>query len=120
MAMQEFLEGTDGYRYSEQDRTGRELVQYRGQEKAAKNGCDVVLTVDLGLQTFDDQELDLAWAEYQPKMATAIMVRPQTGEILEIASRPTFYCNNIREATDDAQKKRPIVDMIEPGSNVKI
>ncbi len=120
MAMQEFLQGTDGYRYSEQDRTGRELVQYRGHEKAAKNGCDVVLTVDLGLQTIVEQELDAAWAEYQPKMATAIMVRPQTGEILAIASRPTFDCNNIGEATDDAQKNRPIVDMIEPGSTFKI
>jgi len=53
-------------------------------------------------------------------MATAIMVRPQTGEILAIASRPTFDCNNIGEATDDAQKNRPIVDMIEPGSTFKI
>jgi cell division protein FtsI/penicillin-binding protein 2 len=120
MAMQEFLQGSDGYRYTEEDRTGRELVQYRGQEKAAKNGCDVVLTVDLGLQTIVEQELDAAWSEYTPKMATAIMIRPQTGEVLAIASRPNFDCNNVREAADDAQKNRPIVDMIEPGSTFKI
>jgi cell division protein FtsI/penicillin-binding protein 2 len=120
MAMQEFLQGSDGYRFIEADRTGQELVQYRGQEKPAKNGCDVVLTIDLGLQTIVEQELDAAWAEYQPKMATAIMIRPQTGEILAIASRPNFDCNNVKDAVDEGEKNRPVVDMIEPGSTFKI
>ena len=45
--MQDFLQGTDGFRYIETDRTGKELVPYRGQESAAKDGCDVKLTIDL-------------------------------------------------------------------------
>jgi cell division protein FtsI/penicillin-binding protein 2 len=120
MTMQDYLRGTDGYRYIEEDRKGQELVQYRGQEKPAKNGCDVILTIDLGLQMIVEQELDAACAQYKPKMATAVMMRPQTGEILAIASRPNFDCNDIKNATDDAQKDRPIVDMIEPGSTFKI
>src|SRR5260370_39951491 len=53
-------------------------------------------------------------------MAAAVMIRPQTGEILAMASRPTFDCNDPRSSTPGQQKNRPIVDMVEPGSTFKI
>src|SRR5260370_38934709 len=53
-------------------------------------------------------------------MAAAVMIRPQTGEILAMASRPTFDCNDPRSSTPDQQKNRPIVDMVEPGPTFKI
>src|SRR3984893_5867787 len=43
--MQDFLQGVDGFRYIETDRTGKELVPYRGQESPAKGRGDVKLTV---------------------------------------------------------------------------
>jgi cell division protein FtsI/penicillin-binding protein 2 len=119
-SMDDFLKGTDGYRYLEEDRKGHELVQYRGMESDAKDGCDVKLTIDLALQNIIESELDAACDQYRPKMAAAVMMRPQTGEILAIASRPTFDCNDPRKSTPDQQKDRPIVDMIEPGSTFKI
>jgi cell division protein FtsI/penicillin-binding protein 2 len=118
--MQEFLQGTDGYRYIEMDRTGREIVPYRGLETPAKDGCDVTLTVDMGLQNIVESELAAACAEYKPKDAAAIMMRPQTGEILAVASWPTFDLNKPGESTPEQTKDRPIVDMIEPGSTFKI
>ncbi len=118
--MQDFLQGTDGFRYIETDRTGKELVPYRGQESPAKDGCDVKLTVDLGLQNIVESELDAACAEFKPKDATVIMMRPQTGEILAMASRPSFDPNKSGEATPDQEKNRSVVDMVEPGSTFKI
>jgi cell division protein FtsI/penicillin-binding protein 2 len=118
--MQEFLQGTDGYRYIEMDRTGREIVPYRGLETPAKDGCDVTLTVDMGLQNIVESELAAACAEYKPKDAAAIMMRPQTGEILAAASWPTFDLNKPGQSTPEQTKDRPIVDMIEPGSTFKI
>src|SRR5271156_2695564 len=118
--MQDFLQGTDGYRYIETDRTGKELVPYRGQESPAKDGCDVKLTIDLGLQNIVEAELDVACAEFKPKDATAIMMRPQTGEILAMASRPSFDPNKPGDASPDQEKNRSVVDMIEPGSTFKI
>jgi cell division protein FtsI/penicillin-binding protein 2 len=118
--MQEFLQGTDGFRYIETDRTGKELVPYRGQERAARDGCDVKLTIDLSLQNILETELDAACAEFKPKDATAVMMRPQTGEILAMASRPTFDPNKPGEAVPDQEKNRSIVDMVEPGSTFKI
>jgi len=118
--MQDFLQGADGFRYIETDRTGKELVPYRGQESPAKDGCDVKLTVDLGLQNIVEFELDAACAEFKPKNATAIMMRPQTGEILAMASRPSFDPNKPGDASPDQEKNRSVVDMVEPGSTFKI
>ena len=118
--MQEFLQGADGFRYIEIDRTGRELVPYRGLEKPAKDGCDVTLTVDLGLQSIVEQELDAACARYRPQWAIAIMMRPSTGEILAMSSRPTFDPNAPGESKPEQQKNGGIVDMVEPGSTFKI
>ena len=118
--MQDFLQGVDGYRYIETDRTGKELVPYRGQENAAKDGSNVKLTVDLGLQNILETELDAACAQFKPKNATAIMMRPQTGEVLAMASRPTFDPNKAGEAVPDQEKNRSVVDMVEPGSTFKI
>ncbi len=119
-SMQDFLQGTDGFRYIETDRTGKELVPYRGQESPAKDGCNVKLTIDLELQNIVEAELDAAMAEFKPKDATAVMIRPQTGEILAMTSRPTFDPNKAGEAPAEAQKNRPVVDMVEPGSVFKI
>jgi cell division protein FtsI/penicillin-binding protein 2 len=118
--MQDFLQGANGFRYTEQDRTGKELVPYRGLESAAKDGCDVTLTIDLGLQNIVENELDRAMDEYKPKGAIAIMVRPQTGEIMAMASRPTFDLNNPGESDADETKNRAVVYMVEPGSVFKI
>src|SRR5437588_1101331 len=49
-SMDEYLAGQDGYRYIEHDRTGHEIVLYRGQERAPRNGNKVYLTIDLHLQ----------------------------------------------------------------------
>jgi cell division protein FtsI/penicillin-binding protein 2 len=118
--MQDFLQGVDGFRYIETDRTGRELVPYRGQDNPAKDGSNVKLTVDLGLQNILETELDAACVEFRPKNATAIMMRPQTGEILAMASRPTFDPNRPGAAVPDQEKNRSVVDMVEPGSTFKI
>src|SRR5215469_6186733 len=118
--IQDFLQGVDGFRYIETDRTGKELVPYRGQEDSAKDGSNVKLTVDLGLQNILETELDAACAQFKPKNATAIMMRPQTGEILAMASRPTFDPNKPGDAVPDQEKNRSVVDMVEPGSTFKI
>ncbi len=118
--MQEFLVGADGFRYIEIDRTGRELVPYRGLERPAKDGCDVTLTVDLGLQSIVEQEIDAACAQYRPEKAVAVMMRPDTGEILAMTSRPTFDLNAAGESKPEQQKNAGIVDMVEPGSTFKI
>ncbi len=119
-SMEEYLHGQDGYRYIEHDRKNREIVLYRGQERAARNGYQVHLTIDLNLQNIVENEIDAAMREFRPKKATIILMRPQTGEVLAMANRPNFDLNERSETKPEEMKNRAIIDMMEPGSTFKI
>jgi cell division protein FtsI/penicillin-binding protein 2 len=119
-SMEEYLRGQDGYRFIEHNRAGHEIVPYRGQERAPRDGYQVHLTVDLGLQTIVEDEIDAAMTEYSPQKATIILMRPQTGEILAMANRPNFDLNLRSDAKPEEMKNRAIIDMMEPGSTFKI
>ena len=118
--MNNHLRGRDGFRFSERDRKGNELVPYRGQEQAPRNGCNVRLTVDMGLQNIVENEIDAATRQFRPKSATVILMRPKTGEILALANRPSFDLNDLGKTGEEAMRNRAITDMVEPGSTFKI
>src|SRR2546429_1370001 len=119
-SMEEYLHGQDGYRFIEHNRAGQEIVPYRGQERAPRDGYQVHLTVDLGLQSIVEEEIEAAMTEYSPQKATIILMRPQTGEILAMANRPNFDLNLRADAKPEQMKNRAIIDMMEPGSTFKI
>src|SRR5881227_2678525 len=119
-ALREYLHGQDGYRFIGHNRAGQEIVPYRGQERAPRDGYQIHLTVDLGLQNIVENEIDAAMQEYSPQKATIILMRPQTGEILAMANRPHFDLNLRSEAKPEQMKNRAIIDMMEPGSTFKI
>jgi cell division protein FtsI/penicillin-binding protein 2 len=58
--------------------------------------------------------------KYTPISISGIVVRPRTGEILAMASYPTFDANKISSASADALRNRVISDVAEPGSTFKI
>ncbi len=119
-SMNGVLAGEDGFRWIERDRTGREIVIYRGQEKAPRHGSDVTLTVDMGLQSILESELENTWRELRPVSVCGLIVRPKTGEILAMSNRPTFDLNKIGAAQPGDMRNRTVLDMVEPGSTFKI
>ena len=133
-SMNNRLEGHNGLRYVERDRTGRELVLYRGQDSAPEDGGTVRLTIDMSLQQIVETELDLAFKALRPKKATVVMMNPKTGDIMAMANRPNFNPNP-RKPADEERGKKPvkyvdvpmafrrniaITDQVEPGSTFKI
>ncbi len=120
LSMQEFLRGEDGFRHIERDRTGRELVVYRGQERAPRDGMNVHLTIDMHLQAIVEEELDAAVSDLKPHTAVAILMDPKSGDILAMANRPAFHPDAIADADPGQMKNRAITDMLEPGSTFKI
>ena len=119
-SMEQYLHGQDGYRYIERSASGQEIVLYRGQERAPRDGYRVNLTIDLNLQNIVENEIDAAMREYRPEKATIILMRPETGEILAMANRPAFDLNQRSETKPEQMKNRAIIDMMEPGSTFKI
>lgn len=120
-SMEAYLNGENGFRLIQRDRTGREIVIYRGQEHPARNGINVQLTIDMNLQSIVESEINTAYHELKAAHVVAIMLRPQTGEVLAMASRPTFNPNHLEAVTNtDQLRNHSIMDMLEPGSTFKI
>ncbi len=118
--MEKQLAGEDGFRFSERDRTGREILLYRGQEQEPLHGKNIHLTIDLGLQAILEDEIEATYRDLRPQTVNAVMVDPWTGEILAMASRPNFDPNKPGQTDPEHMKNRAILDMVEPGSTFKI
>jgi cell division protein FtsI/penicillin-binding protein 2 len=117
--MQAELRGQDGWRKIERDNRGREIVIFRNEDFAARNGYRVVLTLDQAIQNIAEQELDRAVLQHRPDSAVAIVMRPSTGEVLAMTNRPTFDPNAANKEIDYL-RNRAVSDLIEPGSTFKI
>jgi cell division protein FtsI/penicillin-binding protein 2 len=114
------LSGIPGWRRTEMDKHQRELVRFRDQDVEARDGLNVYLTIDAGLQNIVESELAAAMEKHSPVSVTCIMVRPRTGEILAMATLPNFDPNMPGHSTMDALRNRAISDTAEPGSTFKI
>jgi cell division protein FtsI/penicillin-binding protein 2 len=114
------LSGIPGWRKTEMDKRQRELVAYRDQDVAPRDGLNVVLTLDAGLQDIVESELAAGVEKQRPISASCIMVRPRTGEILAMATLPNFDPNHPGASPMDALRNRVVSDQFEPGSTFKI
>ncbi len=114
------LSGEDGFRMIARDGTGRELPQYRGFERLPRNGHNLRLTIDMGLQNIVETELDAACRLFKPKSATVILMEPHSGAVLALANRPNFDLNDLKRGKLEERRNRAIADLYEPGSTFKV
>jgi cell division protein FtsI/penicillin-binding protein 2 len=102
------------------DRRRQELVSLRDQDVTPRDGYNVVLTIDGVIQHIVETSLTNAMEKHTPISITGIVLRPQTGEILAMATLPNFDPNKPGAAPADARRDRAISDIMEPGSTFKI
>lgn len=120
-AYDDILKGTPGRRTFERDPTGKiELSQGKSIEERPKPGRHLLLTIDKQLQYFTELTLRDAARRYNAEEATAIVMRPGTGEILALANVPTFDPNEPGKSTELERRNRALVDVYEPGSAFKV
>jgi cell division protein FtsI/penicillin-binding protein 2 len=114
------LAGVRGWLVTETDRPGRELVPMREQDVEPRDGLNVVLTIDSVVENIVESALAEAKEKHSPLSISGIVVRPRTGEILAMATLPTFDPNHLDKGLADARRNRVIADVAEPGSTFKI
>lgn len=114
------LTGVRGWRLTETDRPGREVVALREQDVEPQDGLNVVLTIDSVVQHIVESALAEGMDKHSPNSISGIVVRPRTGEILALATLPNYDPNNPGNASEDARRNRVIADVAEPGSTFKI
>ena len=89
-------------------------------EKPPTSGSTVELTIDEYLQHVAERELHRGVTENKAAGGTAIIMDPHTGEILAMASEPTFNPNAYREFDEVTRRNRAVQDTYEPGSTFKV
>lgn len=98
----------------------RKHVMYSREERPATAGDGLELTIDEYLQFVAERELRQGVEENAAAGGTAIIMQPQTGEILALANWPTFNPNAFGAVDAVARRNRAIQDLYEPGSTFKI
>jgi cell division protein FtsI (penicillin-binding protein 3) len=83
-------------------------------------GSTVELTIDGYLQYIAERELRAGVRENGAAGGTAIIMNPHTGEILAMASEPTFNPNAYRDSQESERRNRAVQDLYEPGSTFKV
>ncbi len=118
-SLQQQLAGTAGSRVTETDARSREVASLRRQEIGARDGYNVVLTLDSFLQHLLENALAEGLKNHTPLNISGVVVRPRTGEILAMATLPNFDPGELK-GDGTVRRNRVITDPMEPGSTFKI
>lgn len=118
-SMESFLAGRDGSREHFRDARGLLVPGEASSLRPPRAGLNVKLTIDMGIQAILEGELDSGLKEYNALRGAAILMDPKTGEVLAMASRPTFDLNR-REHIAENGYNYAIQAIYEPGSTIKI
>lgn len=86
-----YVRGEDGGDQVEVDVSGKPVK--RLGRKVPVPGDDLVLTIDKDLQTAAEKAVDDRLAAIHASAAAAVVMNPQTGEVLAMVSRPAFDPN---------------------------
>ncbi|MCX6147177.1 MAG: penicillin-binding transpeptidase domain-containing protein [Candidatus Kapabacteria bacterium] len=113
------LKGNSGYMIMYRDGLGHLRPSPDLPLIPAIDGRSIQLTVDIELQRIIEHELSRGIDAAKASAGTVIAIKPQTGEIIAMASFPTFDPGN-RNAPPEAKRNRGITDVFEPGSTFKL
>jgi cell division protein FtsI/penicillin-binding protein 2 len=93
---------------------------FAGEEKGAGGQGDIVTTIEPSVQAELERLLEQYASAWRPKLAGGIVMDPSTGEIVAMATYPTFDLNLFNEVSGTAVFKNPNVESVfEMGSIVK-
>lgn len=127
-SLDQVLAGEDGQRVSTVDVRRRRVRSRPADYTPPRDGAGVVLTIDVHIQQRTEYHLRNAVEEFQAHWGTALVMDPQSGEVLAMAVVPAFdpadpvppHPNaQQREAATQRLRNRAVSDSYEPGSIFK-
>ena len=129
------LKGINGRILTQIDARGMELDAVAEERVEPQSGNDLVLSLNIDLQTYAEQAAKTVMEEKQARQVSVILMNPKNGEILAMVSVPEFDCNDPftlnTEANPETEEQKQdllnamwrnpcINDTYEPGSTFKI
>jgi cell division protein FtsI/penicillin-binding protein 2 len=113
------LAGRDGSERVLKDARRRPLAVAADDYVPPQHGQHLVLTLDSNIQMILEEELEKSCLHVEGKRGEAIVMDPNTGDVLALANWPTFNPQNLDDSTRDTRRNRAITDPYEPGSTIK-
>ena len=119
-----YLKGINGVSMVESDLKGTTLDDSLSYYLPSIDGLNLQLTIDIRIQKIVENVLTNAQISNASKTATAVVMNPQTGEILAISTKPSYDLNDVprddMETLLEMSRAIAITDAYEPGSTFKI
>lgn len=115
-----YLRGQCGWRASQRDRKGREIITLCDQDIPPVDGYDILLTVDTVIQHHAERELEKTCLKYNARGGCVIVMDPKSGAVLACANWPVYDPNNPGDFPAASRRNRAITDIFEPGSTFKV
>jgi cell division protein FtsI/penicillin-binding protein 2 len=113
------LSGTNGMVHAIYDGRRREIRTRRIDEVKPTHGNDIYLTIDNNIQYIIETALSNALTNFQAESGTIIVQQVKTGEILGMATLPSFKPQEFNKHFQDEWKNIAISRCYEPGSVMK-
>ena len=117
---QNVLAGSAGNMVIEQNPDGLTIPQGAGGMTEPDSGSDLVLTIDAQLQYQSERLLQEAVRHNGAKGGIVLVLQPSSGEVLAMATAPTFDANAFVDADVSVRRNRSVTDVYEPGSVNKV
>lgn len=119
-ALNEDLEGHPEQLRGLRDRSGKLIFSSGIEDDQAFAGHNIELAIDQAIQFTAERELAQAARAFEAVGGSVVVVDPQTGELLAIASWPGYNPNDYRRSSPEERRDRAATDAFEPGSTIKI
>lgn len=114
------LTGSQGFLESEKDPGGRAIAVGNRTVKPAKDGVDLVLTVDRTVQYVACRKLEEWVARHGAQRGSVVIMEPATGAVVALCNAPTFDPNEYGKVEDaSVYNDTATFDAYEPGSIFK-
>ena len=114
----DILSGQPGKKRVLKDRRGR-IVENVESIKAVRPGHELRLTLDRRLQYLAYRELKTAVHKFKAKSGTLVIMDPRNGDVLAMASQPSYNPNNPQHLEKRYHRNAALLDSYEPGSTIK-
>lgn len=114
------LQGETGVSLVLKDGSGDLIHSVEKSISLPKQGKDLYLTVDSGLQFIVEEEIEKVYRKYNAASVSAIVIDYETGEILAMANMPNYNPNYPDLFNTSDKRNRAVTDLFEPGSTFKI
>ena len=119
LKLNNFLAGQKGYTLAEINPFGKIIPVGSQNAVSPTNGQNINTTIDSYIQNILEENLLLAAEELQPKEIHAVLMDPNNGEIIAMASYPSYDPNNYQDFDKKTYTNTPANFGYEPGSIFK-